>query len=384
MKLNNCLNFGLISLTLISLSACTETVVREIPVSSQNAVSAQQSPLTPLDTANGQSGQPATVSTPSPSTTPTQSITTSPQLPLTTELDDSLEPQTVVAATSLINLSDTQDGSVVGLPGVAVDCEDTLPCRWISEDEGFAITVTNADNIAALGGLSLQFRVNTLHDTSVSLATSPRATDAQGVSYIVATQSLGLGNGISPSSLIAGIPITGALNYSNGAESSTLALAGISVLDNGFLRDAVFMNIPVGSVQQANVDCAFSLPCTLTLPDGQSAVTLLSAGGFSTSGSLVANFIVEVSADTQVALDAGTTAYGNEGSVFEGRTHSLRNEQGFSKVSQLARAGSPLPGTVNFSRISTQPTSLTEIHLILYRDSPVPRWNPTFFNVPLI
>ena len=142
MKLNNCLNFGLISLTLISLSACTETVVREIPVSSQNAVSAQQSPLTPLDTANGQSGQPATVSTPSPSTTPTQSITTSPQLPLTTELDDSLEPQTVVAATSLINLSDTQDGSVVGLPGVAVDCEDTLPCRWISEDEGFAITVT--------------------------------------------------------------------------------------------------------------------------------------------------------------------------------------------------------------------------------------------------
>ncbi len=381
MKYNNRLIFGLVSLTLLSISACTETVVREIPANSLDALSTEQSPVTP-----GSQASPQTTTDPlTPSTSTGQAGTASPQTPAsTTQLDDELESQAVVAATSLINLSDVPDDSVVGLPGAPVDCENATPCRWISDDEGFSVTVTNADNIASLGGLSVQFRVDTLHDTSVSLSTSPRATDAQGVAYTVTTQSLGLGNGISPSSLVAGVPITGALDYDMAAESTTLAGAGISILDNGYLRDAVFMNLPVGSEQLANVNCAFTLPCTLVLPDEQSSITLLSAGGFSTSGSLVANFIVEVLADTQVALDAGATAYGDEGSVFEGRTHSLRNEQGFGKVSQLSRAGSPLPGTVNFSRTATRPLSLNEIHLILYEDSPVPRWNPTFFNVPLI
>lgn len=388
MMTKNSRTFGMISLALFTITACSETIIREIPAESQDVSSSEQTPLTPLTTANGQTSGQTTASTISTTTASGQSSTNTPVTPPNTLLDDTIEATqetpSVVAATSLINLADTQDGAIVGLPGMAVDCTNTIPCRWISEDEGFSVTVTNVDNIASLGRLAIQFRVNTLHDTSVSLSTSPRATDSEGVAYTVASQSLGLGNGISPSSLIAGIPITGALEYASGAEATTIAIAGISALDNGYLRDAAFLNLPVGSVQLASVDCALSLPCTLELPDEQSSITLLSAGGFSTTGSLVANFIVEVSSDTMVALDGGATAFGDEGTVFEGRTHTLGTEHNYAKVSQLARAGASLPGTVNFSRTGTRPLTLDQLHLILYKDSPVPRWNPTFSNVPLI
>ena len=70
-------------------------------------------------------------------------------------------------------------------------------------------------------------------------------------------------------------------------------------------------------------------------------------------------------------------------SRFEGRTHSLNGVTGYKTVRTEAYSGYGMSGAVNFSRNSATPTMLNELSLILYQDSPVPRWNPLFVNIPV-
>ncbi len=312
-------------------------------------------------------------------TTPavTTPVVTSPVI--TDPADISTTPLTPVGTPLL----DPETNTTVGVPGVEVDCEQTLPCSWLSDDLQFSLSVTNADNIATLSRLSINYSILTAHDTQVFVSRAENAQDANGTLFRAADQSLGGGNGGTPQGVVAGSSIQGTLNFDAGSTSDSISQWSIAILDGGLLRVAKFANLPVGTVTSAKADCQNTLPCTWTTPSNDVAITLLSVGGISIGSRLTANFSVETTVNTGVAVDAGSTAFGSEGTVFEGRTHTIVSETNFEKVTATAIAGLSLFGSVNFFRTESVPTSLQQISLIIYPDQPVPRWNPQFLNVPV-
>lgn len=286
------------------------------------------------------------------------------------------------AAASLINLLDDADGTVVGAPGLTVDCASRLPCRWISADQSVAVTATSADNIAERSRLSVQFRIDTTHDTNLVLGTSSPARDVAGLAYKVTQQTLGGGNGIAPQAVRAGEPALGHLDYDQSAAGS-LGTWSILVQDNGLPRDASFLNVPVGSAGTPAIDCAYRLPCVWTTTDGMVTITLLSAGGFASTGRLGIGFSIETLDDRIVAVDSGTIAAGDDGLTFESRTHMLAQQSGYERLAQPAAAGTTIPGSFSFHRSDARSETLQSLTLSVFDDAPIPRWNPEFSRVPL-
>ena len=84
-----------------------------------------------------------------------------------------------------------------------------------------------------------------------------------------------------------------------------------------------------------------------------------------------------------VAVDAGATGTGDDGTRFEGRTHTLGPLNSHEKITQESIANTGTSGSVNFFRTETTPDSLALLSLVLYEDAPTPRWNPQFISVPV-
>lgn len=296
------------------------------------------------------------------------------------QLEDPLQPDVNEPETPVTDIPVEELG---GEPGTTVDCDRTLPCRWVSADLQFTATVTNADNIGSRGRLQLNYTLDTLHDTQVSVTGGGQAMDDIGTLFQPVEQLLGSGVSGNPRNLLAGATIDGSIVFDGASGSTTLATWSMTVLDGGIARMISFTNIPVGTATTAYADCAGVLPCVWETPDGTVSITLTTAGGYASTGQLNTTFTVLPTQTMDVALDAGATAMSSEGVRFEGRTHSLNGITGYKTVRTEAYAGYGMSGAVNFSRNSATPTMLNELSLILYQDSPVPRWNPLFVNIPV-
>ena len=244
------------------------------------------------------------------------------------------------------------------------------------------MTVTSADDTGPLGGLSVAFSVSATHDTEVSYGGGSTAVGADGRSFQPSVRALGPGNGIAPVGLLAGESLTGKIDHDQAAGAPSLARFAVALSDNGFVREAVFVNVPVGRVAAASVDCAMNLPCTWRSADGRTDVSLVSAGGIAGTGSLSAGFSITTVTDSALAL-AGAEAIGVDGTRFTGRTHTLGTTSGFDEITAASVAGLPLAATVTFARTGTRPGALSRLTLDLYPDAPVPRWSIVLENVPL-
>ena len=194
-----------------------------------------------------------------------------------------------------------------------------------------------------------------------------------------------LGTGVSGNAqtLLAGSTLDGVIVFDQATESTSLSEWSITVLDGGIARSPSFTNIPVGTITTDYADCELVLPCVWLTPQGDVSITLTTAGGYSTNSRLSTNFTILSETTIDVALDAGAFAISSEGTQFTGRTHSLGTSKGFAKITAEAYAGFGLTGVVEYYRNSAIPTALNELSLVLYQDSPVPRWNPKFVNVPV-
>lgn len=286
--------------------------------------------------------------------------------------------------TPLVSLAQTDDGSVVGASGRLVDCQQTLPCRWISADESLAVTATSADNTGALGHLSIHYRIDALHDSSLILGNSPAAVGASGMSFTITEQVLGTGNGIAPVAVEAGLPILGSLTYERAANDTSLARWALTLLDNGLIQEAGFENLPLGPITTEAATCNNILPCVWVSADESVAITLLSAGGFSSTGRLTVNLSIEAASDTRIAVDAGATAMASDGTILNARTHRLGTLSGYEQLTLTSIAGTAIGAAISFSRTQIQPVQLRQLSLKIYENTPTPRWNPVFENVPVI
>lgn len=278
-------------------------------------------------------------------------------------------------------LADPQ--TVDGTPGATVDCNLQLPCRWFSEDSQFSVTVTNADNIATRSRLGIQFSVGVTHDTQVSIVRSDSAIDSESVELKISDYTLGSGNGVAPQGVAAGSSIEGTSNFDQTSSGTNIKTWSLAVLDGGLVRDASFTNIPIGGVTSDYADCENTLPCVWVSPNNDVTITLLTVGGLSTTNRLSANLSVQTATNMTVAFDAGATAYGTDGTQFVARTHSLGTNSDYEKITANTLAGVLLPASIDFLRTATSPTSLQDLSLVIYNDSPVPRWNPRFTAVPI-
>ncbi len=359
--------FRVILLTTVALTgACTKTVIHEIPVA-QNANGGLTNPQSEL-VQPAQSDNPASGS--ATAIGENQSLA-----------DNILEDQSSITLANA-NYADLYPALSIGEAGETVDCENLLPCRWISQDSAFSITVGSADNIGNLGHLTLNFVISTLHDTQLLISSGSEAVGLGGISYILTQQQLANGNGSVPINVLAGADSNGHFIYDKAASQSILSRWVITVTDNGVPRIAVFENIPIGPAQVIETNCRGTLPCSWTSAAEDVVVSLLSVGGYSGNGRLNVNFTLQATRDMAVVMDSGATALSSEGVTFEGRTHSLDNEIGFAAITQFASDGATLPGNVSFFRTSRPASGLNSLELVLYEDAPVPRWNPVFRNLP--
>lgn len=370
-------------------TACTKkTVVREVPVPSAGTVPAPTdgaSAIAPVATSGAATGADAgagatggtvpdaAIGTPSATATDTMAGTAT----------DTAFADATAAAPPPRTAGAIDPDTVSGTPGEVADCALALPCRWSSEDGGFAVTVTSGDDVGPRGTLAIDFRVDTLHDTELLFGGGAEAIDASNARYAVVARRLGEGNGNAPLGVLAGAPVEGRLEHASAAGRTSLTSLRIGLVDNGLVHEASFANVPLGPAASTVADCAFSLPCTWTSADGLASVELVSAGGLLDQRRLTAGFTVTTSDGSAVAL-AGGHAVGVDGTELTGRTHSLGTTSGFESVTATTVAGLPRAGTVDFNRAATTPAALLALRLDLYPDAPVPRWDVAFSNVPLL
>lgn len=354
--------------TCLLLSACTETIIREVPAdSAANSESAEDKETSPGTGSNMIDGSNNTTS--GENNTNTGGST-----------DDATETP---PPSSSILLDDPASELTIGEPGISVDCMNSLPCRWVSSDTQFALTVTSADNVATRDRLSLSYAISTTHDSTISVSSAELATDSSGVVLRSEDQTLGEGTGGTSQGLLAGDQLLGMINFNKSATSNTLSNWAVSAVDSGVIRTAEFSNIPVGSLVTTLADCNYTLPCIWTTPGNDVAISLISVGGLSINNRVSVNFSVEASSDMNIAVDEGAKATGSDGTLFKGRTLELGNMSDYRKLSAQIMARSPYFGSVHFYRTPMTPAHLDQLSLVLYQDEPVPRWNPKFINVPI-
>lgn len=348
-------------------AGCTETVVREVPATDP----------APADAAERAAAAPTPVPVAAPGATlggepSTVTVAGEPS----TETDGE-EPSAAAPDTTAV--FDDPD-AVAGEPGASVDCAATVPCRWLSEDGGLAVTVTRADH-GGDGALEVDFRLDTTRETTLALGETGSAIDGSGASLAPTRRSLEGGRGETALEAAPGRPLAGRLAYAGTAREG-LARWSLALVDNGFAREARFVDLPVGRLAAEASDCALALPCTWTSPDGATRVTLTVVGGFEAERRLVAGFEVESADDLALVLD-GAEALGADGTRFEGRMQSLGQVRDHESVGAQAIAGVALAAGVDFFRTSATPDALAWLSLELHRDAPVPRWDVRFENVPL-
>ena len=357
-----------VSTVLLCVACGEKTVVREVPVNAgggavpgaiPGAVPGATPGAVPATPAFGDPAAPGAV----------------PSVP---SLGDGLEDLPDVTREPVLVDPDT----ISGAPGQIVDCAFAVPCRWLDAEGAFGVTVTSADDIGRIGGLSVRFAVSATHDTEVSYAGGSTAIGADGRRFQPTVRSLGPGNGIAPTGVLGGESLDGHIDHDTPVDGAALARFALTLSDNGFVREAVFVNLPVGAAASANVDCAMNLPCTWRSADGYADVSLISAGGIASTGNLSAGLSITTATDSAVAF-AGAEAVGQEGTRFVARTHTLGTQNGFDEITAGTVAGLPLAATVTFNRTGTRPGALARLALDLYPDAPVPRWSIVFENVPL-
>ena len=369
---------ALLSICLL-MGACTETSVRDAP--SDGSAVATDSSEQDLNTSI--LGDASNMVTPNPIGTVSDEDTAE---------DPTAEGEMEVSTGDTDPASDStfddqqannNPNTLQGSPGETVDCERTVPCTWNSANSQLSLTVTNADNIATRSRLSINYSIQTSHDTNVVVSRADDAIDSAGLTLSATDQRLGGGNGGSPQGLNAGTVLEGTMNFGIGSSSDTLAQWSISILDSGQVKTANFINIPVGTVTTEQADCNNTLPCVWTTPQNDVAITLQSVGGILSNGRLTVNFSIETTTNMSVTVDAGAMAVGATGTALEGRTHTFGIRTDFTALSADVIAGFPLYGSVNFFRTELTPSSLQVLALVMYQDNPVPRWNPRFINVPV-
>lgn len=294
---------------------------------------------------------------------------------------DSSSTQLAEDGTNRFVTSDEEPVGIEGFPGSVVDCEISLPCSWLSSDGGLTVTASRVENSGATGGLEIDYRVRATRATAVSLGGNSTATDASGAVLVPSSRELDGSRGQVPVDIAVARSIHGSVGY---AEAATIGLTSwsISLLDNGFAREAVFLNLPVGRAESVPGECEFKLPCTWISADGLATVTLTVAGGLIGESRLSVGVEIETVTDLQLALD-GTTAIGEDGTRFQSRLMSLGTNSHYELVTAESIAEIALGAHVDFLRVATQPMSLKELTLDLYRDEPVPRWDISFRDVPL-
>ncbi len=270
---------------------------------------------------------------------------------------------------------------VEGLAGAAVDCEGIIPCRWISGDGGLMVTATRVENSGAIGGLEVDYQVDATRSASVSLGGSSTATDVSGAILVPIARELDDTRGDTPIDIAVARGVNGSVGYD---EAATLSLArwSVSLMDSGFARDAVFLDLPVGRADSEPGDCQFTLPCTWTSADGLATVTLTVAGGLVGESRLSAGFEIVTATDLMLALD-GTAAIGTDGTRFQSRSMTLGTSSHYQLVKAETIEGLSMGAHVDFLRVAEHPSTLKELTLDLYRDEPVPRWDIRFVDVPL-
>ena len=277
--------------------------------------------------------------------------------------------------------------ATIGAPGANVNCELALPCRWLSDDSQFFVTVTSADNIGALGELVIEYSVSSLHDTEVSISSTEAAIDSAGGEYQISAFRLGEAEGeaegADAQALLAGESVPASIQFDSASSADSINFWSIGLSDSGLERQPVFSGLPIGSATTLAADCANALPCVWQSPAGDVTITLQAVSGAGSVNQLSASFEVEATRDLTVAVDAGATATGTDGMSYRGRTHTIGSETGSGKVTGNTIAGSQIVGTVFFFRTQSISEALQTLSLIVYEDGPVPRWNPEFFNVPV-
>ena len=336
------------------------------------------------DTATAATTGTATDATTGTTTVATTDATTGAPIDATTGTStDVTTGATTATDTDAVFLSDPTVPTVIGTPGMSVDCDLTLPCRWVSDDAQFAVTVTNADNIGLQGRLSIEYSIVTAHDTQVLIASTEPALDANGLSYVPSALVLGEGIGGRAQGVTAGAEVAARIEFNSSSTASSLSLWTIALNDGGLIRQPSFSNIPVGSATTQHADCALTLPCAWVSPDANATITLLSVTGTGTTNRLSASFKVETTRNTVVAVDSGSTAVGTDGLPYRGRTHSLSLQTGSEKLTANSIPGAQVAGTVYFFVTQSMSAALQNLSLIIYEDQPVPRWNPSFLSVPV-
>ncbi len=274
--------------------------------------------------------------------------------------------------------------TTTGVAGMTVNCEQSLPCRWISADTAFSVTVTNVDNNGRLNRLRVDYAIVAAHDSEMSITGANPAIDADGATLTTASVSLGNGVGGVAQGLLAGSELPGSVEFNSASTSSALNTWSIALSDSGLTRTPTFTNLPVGPLTTQIADCENTLPCVWIPPNAEVTITLIAVSGTGSSNLLTTNFSVETTRTATVAIDSGAVAVGVDGTSYRGRTHSVGQQTSSEKLTVDTISGAKIVATVLFFRTQSVSSALQHLSLVTYEDNPVPRWNPTFTNVPVL
>lgn len=291
-----------------------------------------------------------------------------------------LVPIQELVSTTLPILSD----ELSQLNGDIQNCLDTVPCTWTSSDQQAAVTIIRADNIATRSRLAIDYKITTLHDSSLLITQSSKASLSDGIELtsneiIFADESIS-----SPKQITAGNELTGVAIFNDSADSHSINSWNLTFLDGGTQRASSFTTIPIGTRAQYQADCEMILPCSWTDPERSMDITLINVTPQQATQGMELSFEIRTAFAETVFIKTGSTALGLNEIALDALGHSLGTLNSLDTLSMTTEPNNQLIGSINFYPTTAIPQGLEWLQLKMHNASNSPHWNPRFINVPTV
>lgn len=288
-----------------------------------------------------------------------------------------------------ISLNDGIDQNPSDTP-VKSDCENKLPCVWLSPDAGLIVTLESVDTATAANRLELRYSLQTTRDTKIKWLPSVLLIDESSKKYTLTSTEIGSeeldAGGSLSSNIFAGARLGVRQTFRESPEHSIRSVAryAISFIEADLRHQVEFINLPIDGESGEEIDCQFKRPCSWVSPNKEYRVTIVLAESPLTGGRLTLHYQIEAFEDITMLVGTDSIAVDSQGIIYTPKTHTVGSHTDYLEFEVPLFADSVTASDLTFFRAAeTAAAGLKKLKLNISQDNTELGGSPQFVNVPL-
>lgn len=270
-----------------------------------------------------------------------------------------------------------------------IDCENKLPCVWLSADAGLIVTVESIGTGNAASNLEIRYSLQTTRDTKIRWLPSVLLIDESSRQYTLLSTEVGsevLTSNNTARNLFAGARLGVNQSFRESPDHSTQLLSryAVSFVEAELRHQVEFTNLPIDGENGEEIDCLFKRPCRWISPNEEFGVTIILADSPLTTGRLTLHYQIEAFEDITLLVETDSTAIDNLGVIYTPKTHTVDSQSDYLDFEVPVFADTVTSADLTFFRAKdTAATSLKKLSLSILQDNTEFVGSPLFINIPL-